>query len=225
MNRSTKQQHTSSRVDNAAGGHTSAPHTNKNCDASSHPTKKVREPSVGWRFGVATVIAITLICLDRISKSVLQALVSNGFASTTFIPGLIDITYVQNYGAAFGIAQGYAWGFVVIAALVIGCSIAYLLRAPYVAKSEVIGLALVVGGAVGNAIDRIIHGYVIDFIATTFIDFPVFNIADIAICLGIFTAFIGFAFLSPANKHMSESNNTKKHASNNRASHRAHKKK
>ena len=162
------------------------------------------EPTLAWRMGVLAVIAITVLCFDRISKSMLLAAVAQGFKKATFIPGLVDITYVENYGAAFGIAQGYAWGFVVIAALVIATSIAYLVRAPYVAKAEVVGLALVMGGAVGNAIDRIMHGFVVDFIATIFIDFPVFNIADIGICVGVFLAFVGFAFFSPAYKHQHE---------------------
>ena len=188
---------------NTAGvTHTSDVNNSADKNKKSRRQKTVAiEPTVGWRLGVLAVIAITVLCFDRISKSMLLAAVANGFKSMTVIPGLIDFTYVQNFGAAFGIAQGYAWGFVVIAALVISTSLAYLIRAPYVAKTEVVGLALVVGGAVGNAIDRILHGFVIDFIATTFIDFPVFNIADIGICVGVFMAFIGFAFLSPANKH------------------------
>ncbi|MFR3452587.1 MAG: signal peptidase II [Collinsella sp.] len=52
----------------------------------------------------------------------------------------------------------------------------------------------------GNAIDRLMLGYVVDFIATDFIDFPVFNVADIGICIGVFFAFVGFMFLSPAAK-------------------------
>ncbi len=74
-----------------------------------------------------------------------------------------------------------------------------------VSKLETLGLGLVAGGALGNAIDRLMLGYVVDFIATDFIDsdfidFPVFNVADIGICIGVFFAFVGFMFLSPAAK-------------------------
>ncbi|MFR8956744.1 MAG: signal peptidase II, partial [Collinsella intestinalis] len=76
----------------------------------------------------------------------------------------------------------------------------YLTRTRQVSKLETLGLGLVAGGALGNAIDRLMLGYVVDFIATDFIDFPVFNVADIGICVGVFFAFVGFMFLSPAAK-------------------------
>lgn len=158
-----------------------------------------RTPSLAWRMGVAAVLAVTFVALDQIAKSVVRAAVLAGLLPQTVIPGVLDITFVANDGVAFGLASGYGYTFVVLAAVVAVGTVVYLLRAPLLSRLEVVGLGMLVGGAVGNAIDRVVHGYVTDFIAATFINFPVFNIADIGITVGVVLAFIGFLFLSPAN--------------------------
>lgn len=157
-------------------------------------------PSLGWRLAVWGVLGATVLGIDQVAKAAVRAAVASGWFSTTVIPGVLDFTFVRNFGAAFGIGQGMGFVSVIIAVLVVGFSAAYLARAPYLAKLEVVGLGLVLGGAVGNAVDRIVHGYVTDFIAATFIDFPVFNVADIGIVVGVILAFVGFAFFSPATK-------------------------
>ena len=67
-------------------------------------------------------------------------------------------------------------------------------------------MGMVVGGAIGNAIDRLVFGFVTDFFATRFIDFPVFNVADIGITCGVAIAFIGFMFFSLAAREHNDSN-------------------
>lgn len=171
-------------------------------EAQAAPSAPAFLPSRVWRFGVWLVVGITLLCLDQIAKALVRAAVAGGFVRMTVAPGLIDFTFVANRGAAFGIGQGFGAVSVVLAVAVVAFSVAYLLRARWLSKVEIVGLALVFGGAVGNAIDRVLFGYVTDFIATTFVDFPVFNIADIGITVGVCLAFLGFALLSPANKHV-----------------------
>ena len=85
---------------------------------------------------------------------------------------------------AFGLASGFGYTFVLLAVVVTVVTMLYLLRAPLLSRLEVVGLGMLVGGAIGNAIDRVLFGFVTDFIATTFIQFPVFNIADIGITVG-----------------------------------------
>ena len=156
-------------------------------------------PSLGWRLGVCGVIAITLVCLDQIVKVFVRyALMGGGLV--TVIPGVLGFRFCANTGAAFSIGEGHGLLFVVLAVVVVGSIIWYLAKTPQVSRVEVVGLSLVMGGAVGNAIDRVLHGYVTDFIATLFINFPVFNIADIGITVGVALAFVGFMFLSPAVK-------------------------
>lgn len=156
-------------------------------------------PSLGWRVLVAGVLAATFLGVDQITKAVVRATLGSGIIGVQLIPGIIGFEYVENTGVAFGLASGYGAAFVVLAVAVVIASAAYLWRAPLLSKLEVAGIGMVVGGAVGNALDRAVHGFVTDFIATEFINFPVFNVADIGITVGVVLAFIGFLFLSPAN--------------------------
>ena len=89
--------------------------------------------------------------------------------------------------------------FVLLAVGVMAFVLVYLLRAPKISRLEVLGMGMVVGGAIGNAIDRLVFGFVTDFFATRFIDFPVFNVADIGITCGV-------AFFSPAARGHNDSN-------------------
>lgn len=158
------------------------------------------EPPLSWRVCVGLVAAVTLYALDRITK----AFVANTLMVTGehigVLPGIVSFRFVANTGAAFSLGEGMGIAFALLAAVVVLAIAVYLIRTPQVSRIEVLGLGLVAGGAVGNALDRVLLGYVIDFIATDFIDFPVFNVADIGICVGVVLAFIGFMFLSPAAK-------------------------
>lgn len=151
-----------------------------------------------WRFAVWGVLGAALLVIDQVVKEAVREAALADVFPITVVPGVIDFTFVMNRGAAFGIGQGFGLVSVGIAVAVVGFSVWYLACAEKVSKLEVVGLGLVLGGAVGNAVDRVLHGFVTDFIATTFIDFPVFNIADIGIVVGVALAFIGFAFFSPA---------------------------
>ena len=102
--------------------------------------------------------------------------------SIPLIPGVFHLTYVQNTGAAFGFLRGKTLFFIVVAVLVLGFII---FLAPRLSREKpLLGLVfgLLLGGALGNLIDRIRFGYVIDFL--DFRVWPVFNIADMAIVVG-----------------------------------------
>ena len=162
------------------------------------------QPSLRWRFVVAGAVALVCFALDRVTKLAVQMSQDPApFVGSRFemplIPGVLGLSYVENTGAAFSMGEGFGAAFVLLALVVTVGAVAYLLRAEAVSKLEVIGLALVVGGAIGNAVDRAVFGYVVDFIATEFMEFPVFNVADIGITCGVVVAFIGF-LVSPANK-------------------------
>ncbi len=180
----------------------------------THARRGAVEPRLAWRLAVWVVLGATVLGIDQVTKALVRAAVLSGWISTTVIPGVLDFTFVMNFGAAFGIGQGFGAASVLIAAVVVAASAAYLIRAPYLSKLECVGLGLVLGGAVGNAIDRIVHGFVTDFIATTFIDFPVFNVADIGIVVGVVLAFAGFAFFSPATKMEREAAEKRRAAAN-----------
>lgn len=167
---------------------------------SSARTSSLR-PSGRWRLVVSSALFLVFLVVDQVTKALVRAEVAQGPFHASFIPGVLDLEFVANRGAAFGMGEGMGWVFVLLAVAVLAFVALYLSRAPLISPFEVVGLGMLAGGAVGNAIDRVLFGYVCDFFATTFIDFPVFNVADIGITLGVAVAAIGFIFPSHANAH------------------------
>lgn len=172
----------------------------KGADVADKKTETAFQPSLSWRACVALIAAVTTFALDYVTKVFVKNTLMVTGESVSVIPGTLSFRFVANKGAAFSLGEGMGLLFVAFAALVIVAILQYLTRTRQVSKLETLGLGLVAGGALGNAIDRLMLGYVVDFIATDFIDFPVFNVADIGICVGVFFAFVGFMFLSPAAK-------------------------
>lgn len=131
---------------------------------------------------IYALVALFVIILDQISK---YYVVNNFFLgeSVPVINGIFHWTFILNSGAAFGILEGSRWLFVLIAAIVV-VSI-WSLRKEIQEQGiwACYGAALFVGGAIGNLIDRARQGLVIDFF--DFRIWPIFNVADIAICIGV----------------------------------------
>ena len=102
-----------------------------------------------------------------------------------FIPGILGLTYVQNTGAAFSALEGARWLFVLVfVVLTVAMIYEYFFkRMPFTALERWC-IAAIYGGGLGNMIDRVRLGYVVDMIHTTFMDFPVFNVADCFITCG-----------------------------------------
>ena len=129
------------------------------------------------------IIAAAVVLLDQVSKY-LAVLGLKPIASFTVIENVLNFTYVENRGAAFGMLSEHRWVFMTISAVVIiGISVAVAVMKPQ-SKLTTVALGMVVGGGIGNMIDRVILGYVVDFIDVRFIDFYVFNIADSFVCVG-----------------------------------------
>ena len=106
----------------------------------------------------------------------------------TLIPGALKLQYLENRGMAFGMLQGKQVFLILICIIFLGAAVLLFFRVPknsyYVPLITV--TAVLAGGAAGNLIDRILRGYVVDFIYFSLIDFPVFNVADIyVVCGGI----------------------------------------
>ena len=133
-----------------------------------------------------SLIVICIIALDQLSK---YWVINNiGLTdSLTVIPKVIDFVYVKNTGAAFSFLADKTYGIVLLSFISVAFCVAvvyFMIKRKPSSKLLTISLALMLSGAFGNVIDRIFRGYVVDFIETTFIKFPVFNIADIAITCG-----------------------------------------
>ena len=103
--------------------------------------------------------------------------------SLPFLPGF-DLTYVRNTGAAFSILSSQTWILTVLSGVVSVILAVVLIRRILPSRLGMLALSLLLGGAVGNFIDRLLRGWVTDMFRTTFMDFPVFNVADIGVVIG-----------------------------------------
>ena len=133
--------------------------------------------------GLFALIAVVVVALDQWSKALTRAYIEVG-ERLGFIPGVLDLTHIHNRGAAFGMLQGYAVQLAIVAIVVVLALAFVVIARRKTTIVEVIAFGFIVGGAIGNLIDRISQGYVTDMIMTTFIDFPVFNVADSAVTVG-----------------------------------------
>ncbi len=134
---------------------------------------------------LAVITGIIVLAADQLSK----VFISKNFEmakSYEFLPGVLDITYIHNDGAAWGMLGGYTWLLLSITIVVMLACIALLLKWGLRDKVMFWSAMLILSGGVGNMIDRIFRGgNVIDFLHFEFWPtFPVFNIADCAICVG-----------------------------------------
>ena len=129
------------------------------------------------------LIVVFLVVIDQLVKWWVRAAIPLG-QSIPFIPYLMDLTYVQNTGAAFSVFSQHTWLLTLIS-LAGSALLAFLLWKNYFPGwMGELSLSLVLAGAVGNLIDRALAGYVTDMFQTTFINFAVFNVADICVCCG-----------------------------------------
>ena len=147
-----------------------------------------------WLFTAAFVVLI-----DQISK-----LLAKRFLEPTgdfpIINGILHLTYVENTGAAFGILKDHRWVFMSVSCAAVVALIVYLI----VSRNSIgmlggVSLSMIIGGGIGNMIDRVLSGFVIDFINFELINFAVFNIADSAVCIGAVLLIVYVLFLDKRN--------------------------
>ena len=130
------------------------------------------------------VFIAAVVAADQFAKYLTVANIPL-FSDVPFIPGLLQLTYVQNTGAAFSSFQGQQWLFAVMFVIFTGVILWEFFKKPMpFTKVERWCIAAVYAGGLGNMIDRVRLGYVVDMIETTFMEFPVFNVADCFITCG-----------------------------------------
>ena len=135
-------------------------------------------------------VSVVVLILDQCTKLLADALIG-AYQSVELLP-FLALRKAYNYGAAFsflGDASGWQrWFFIILALVVIGILVAWLRRLPVTDTRARLALVLILGGAAGNVIDRLVYGYVIDFIDVFYGSWhwPTFNIADSAIFVGAF---------------------------------------
>ena len=139
----------------------------------------------------ALSVSSLVLIVDRLTKYLLFRNLSPG-ESVRVVPGLFHITLVLNSGAAFGLFKGRSVFFTVSTVLVIAFICFYIWRGGCKDLLMLTALGLILGGAAGNLIDRVLFGYVIDFL--DFRIWPVFNVADASITIGAFILTVRLIF-------------------------------
>jgi signal peptidase II len=135
-------------------------------------------------------VMFVVIVLDQITKALVRSALGTG-ESRTLIPGFLDLTHVENTGAAFGLLNSVDFPYkgvvmLIIAGLALLAIALYGTQLGFHERLARFGLALILGGAFGNLLDRIMHGHVVDFVDVYWKDvhFWAFNVADAAISVG-----------------------------------------
>ncbi len=143
------------------------------------PVKKLK----AIYYVIYTAVILGGIGLDQLSKLLAIKLLAP-VESVPLWSGVLHLTYVENKGAAFGMLADHRWVFMTISSVAIIAIALYLYSGRNTNKLYTSALMLIVSGGIGNMIDRIALGYVVDFIDFALIDFAVFNIADSLVCIG-----------------------------------------
>lgn len=142
----------------------------------------------GTRFTLPLQIVFiaALVLADQLTKY-LAVVHLKGQEPVVLLPGVLELYYLENQGAAFSMLQNQQAFFYVLTFLFLAAAGWFLWKMPAQKKYSPLRISLLVlcAGAIGNLIDRIVHKYVVDFIYFVIIDFPVFNVADIYVTLGV----------------------------------------
>ena len=147
---------------------------------------------------ISTIIAVVLVAVDQVIKN---------WAAETLIKGEISVIehvlylkYTENTGVAFSMFSDNRWVLIGVTSIMLVAVLAFFLSGKVTEKLEIFSLSLLLSGGVGNLIDRISLGYVIDYIDVRIINFAIFNFADICICVGAFLLCVAVYFSDKKEK-------------------------
>ena len=153
------------------------------------------------------IMIVMIIIFDRVTK---YFAVKNLYGGdiVNFIPGVVQFRYAENTGMAFSMLSGARWIFIFVTVVACVGVLYYMLSNRCKSLWLYWSLGVVVSGGIGNLVDRIMQGYVVDFIEPTFVDFAVFNIADCAVTCGAVSLVIYLVFdiIRDAKKSKEQSN-------------------
>ena len=135
------------------------------------------------------ILAVLLVLIDQAVKFAVRANIALG-QSVPFIPHILDLAYVRNTGAAFSILREHTWLLTAVSLAVVLALCLLIVKGFFQNALGRVSAALVLAGGVGNLIDRAVFGFVTDMFRTVFIDFPVFNVADCCVTVGVPLLFV-----------------------------------
>lgn len=137
---------------------------------------------------ICAVTVVLTVAIDFVTKKLAVQSLGTVGESKTVIEGFLDFTYVLNSGATAGMLSDKRWVFMSVSAVVIIVALGYLFLSKRLTAFTAFSVSVIVGGGIGNMIDRCFYGKVVDFIDVTAVDFfpfnTVFNVADIFVCVG-----------------------------------------
>ncbi len=141
---------------------------------------------------ITALLSVVIVVADQVIK---YFVVENlqGIDSIPFIGNLLTLTYVENRGAAFGMMQNMSWLFAIITVLMIALFFFIIIKKKITSKFFALSTVLIVGGGLGNLIDRIFRGFVVDYLQLSFFPY-VCNLADYCITIGAFMLIIFVLF-------------------------------
>ncbi len=135
---------------------------------------------------LVSIISIALlVAIDQLIKGYASAHLMP-IGSADFIPGIVEFNYTENTGAAFSILEEHTEVLSVITTLIIVAGFVYIMTGKLKNKLLLSAAILLLAGGLGNLIDRIANGFVVDYIKLLFMDFAIFNFADCLVCVGAF---------------------------------------
>ena len=143
---------------------------------------------------IYAILAAVLVAVDQIVKYLVMT--SIGFGEhVPFIPYILELTYVENTGAAFSIFSKHTWALALVSLVMSAVLALALWKGLFKHPFGKLALTLLLAGAVGNLIDRAFRGFVVDMFNVLFMHFAVFNVADICVVVGGIAAGLYYMFL------------------------------
>ena len=164
---------------------------------------KVSELGCGWwRTAALFVVVLLVVTTDQLSKTWIRSNIP--FGNSIFEAGLFRVTHIHNSGAAFGLFQGYTFTLTIISLAGVALLLTYIFvgyRRYHFLENipNRVAVGLVLGGTIGNLVDRLRYGYVTDFINFNF--WPAFNVADSAITVGAILFAYSLLFIARTEQH------------------------
>ncbi len=147
---------------------------------------------------IAFIVAILLAVGDQLIKLLVTNTLKSG-GTVSLLNGLVEFFYCENEGMAFGMLQNGRWIFIVFTIIILVVLVVYMIKTKPKSKFLLASLSLIIGGGLGNLIDRIFYGYVIDYIQLSFFS-PVCNFADYCITAGTVMLIIYILFFTSSDE-------------------------